>query len=253
MCGLAILETTKASSIAYHRLRGEGDGANRPGVVFLCGFRSDMSGTKAKWLERWCANRGRAYVRFDYRGHGRSSGPFETFAISDWAEDAAAVLDRLCDGPQILVGSSMGGWIALLLAKRYPDRIAAVVGIAAAPDFTQDLLETGLTDEEARALQSSGRVVRASAYSEEPHVYTRRLIEDGQRNRVLTTPLRLTGPLRLLHGTDDPDVPVSVSERLLAHVTCPDAMLTVVKGADHRFSAPGNLRLLGSVLEDLPV
>lgn len=222
-----------------------------PGVVFLGGFRSDMEGTKALHLQAWAEATGRAFLRFDYSGHGVSSGAFEDGAIGDWTEDAAAVLQELTTGPQILVGSSMGGWIALLLARAWPLRIAGLVGIAAAPDFTEDSLWAGFSEEEKAALDSTGQIARPSEYSEGPYIFTRRLIEDGRRHLVLRTPLSLPMPVRLLQGTADVDVPQSVALRLLDHISGPNIRLTLVKGADHRFSTPDCLELLITAVEDI--
>jgi len=220
-------------------------------VVFLGGFVSDMEGTKALWLDDWARARGRAYLRFDYRGHGQSSGTFLDGAIGDWADDAAEVVARLTEGPQILVGSSMGGWIALLLAKRMPERIAGLVGIAAAPDFTEDAMWAEFGEAERRALMEQGRVELPSDYSDEPYVITRRLIEGGRNNLVLREPLRLPFPVRLLQGTADTDVPVAVALRILDHIDCDDARLTLVKGSDHRFSGERELGLIGKVLHGI--
>jgi pimeloyl-ACP methyl ester carboxylesterase len=210
-----------------------------------------MAGTKAVYLEDWARARGRAYLRFDYRGHGQSSGAFEEGSIGDWTDDAAEALARLTEGPQVLVGSSMGGWIALLLARRFPARVAGLVGIAAAPDFTEDSMWEGFSPVQRRALLVEGRVALPSAYSDEPYVVTRRLIEEGRANLVLRGPLRIGCPVRLLQGTADEDVGRSVALRLLDHVDGPDVRLTLVKGADHRFSAPRELALIGRTLDAL--
>ncbi|MEL6773219.1 MAG: alpha/beta hydrolase [Pseudomonadota bacterium] len=244
-----VFDDTRA--LAYHRLRARGDGIARPGIVFLGGFRSDMTGTKALFLEDWAAARGRAFLRFDYRGHGASSGRFEDFGIGDWAEDAAAVLTRLTEGPQILVGSSMGGWIALLLARAMPDRVAGLVGIAAAPDFTEDSMWAAFDDDQRAALMAEGQVALPSDYSDEPYVITRHLIEDGRRNLVLREALALPFAVRLLHGTADADVPVDRGLALLAHMDCPDARLTLVKDADHRFSTETDLSIIAATLEEV--
>jgi pimeloyl-ACP methyl ester carboxylesterase len=241
------LQLQKNRRLAYHRIAGRGDGAIAPGIVFLGGFRSDMTGTKALWLEDWARARGRAFLRFDYRGHGASSGDFLDGAIGDWADDAAEAVSRLTQGPQILVGSSMGGWIALLLARRMRARVAALVGIAAAPDFTEDMWE-GMDQGQQRELMDAGRIEQPSDYSDEPYVITRRLIEEGRNQLVLRAPLALPFPVRLLQGTADADVPPSVALRLLDHIDCPDARLTLVKGADHRFSGPRELALIGKTL-----
>jgi pimeloyl-ACP methyl ester carboxylesterase len=232
--------------IAYRRRSGAA-----PGVVFLSGFRSDLTGTKASFLDAWARARGRAYLRFDYTGHGASSGEFRDGSIGGWARDAADAIAALTDGPQVLVGSSMGGWIALLLARAMPGRVAGLVGIAAAPDFTEDGIWAGL-DAAARArLQDEGEIAMPSEYGDGPFSITRRLIEDGRRNLVLRGPLELPFPVRLLHGTDDRDVEPGVALRLLAHASAADMRLTIVKGADHRMSTPENLELLARTIEGI--
>jgi pimeloyl-ACP methyl ester carboxylesterase len=240
-----LLDTASGRRIAHHRTLGAG-----PGVVFLGGFRSDMEGTKALHLEAWAKRTGHAFLRFDYSGHGRSSGRFEDGAIGDWAEDAVAAIDALTEGPQILVGSSMGGWIALLVARRLPARVAGFVGIAAAPDFTATM-EAEFTEADRRRLEEDGRLEQPSGYAPEPYVFTRRLFEDGRRNLVLAAPLALPFPVRLLQGTADTDVDVSVALRLLDHATGPDIRLTLVKDADHRFSTPACLALIEASVEEI--
>jgi pimeloyl-ACP methyl ester carboxylesterase len=241
-----MLTTPEGRRIAYHRTPGQG-----PGVVFLGGFRSDMGGTKALWLEGWARARGRAFLRFDYSGHGASGGAFEDGCIGDWAADAVAAISALTEGPQVLVGSSMGGWIALLVARALTARVAGLVGIAAAPDFTEDSLWLGLTDAERATMAATGRTLRASDYSPEPYVFTRRLVEDGRAQLVLRRPLALPFPVRLLQGTADADVPVTVALRLLDHATGPDIRLTLLKGADHRFSTPECLDLIGQAVDEV--
>jgi len=241
-----MLTTPQGRRLAYHRTPG-----NSPGVVFLGGFMSDMTGTKAQHLEAWARSRGRAFLRFDYSGHGQSSGDFGDGCIGDWAADAAAAITALATGPQVLVGSSMGGWIALLLARRLPETVTGLVGVAAAPDFTEDSLWAGLDGDQRDRLMEEGRIDVPSEYSESPYIITRRLIEDGRSNLVLRDPLRLPFPVRLLQGTADEDVDVSVALRLLDHIDGGDVRLTLVKGADHRFSAPENLRLIDRTLDDL--
>lgn len=231
--------------IAYALTRGAG-----PGVVFLCGFHSDMTGTKAQFLEERARARGRAFLRFDYTGHGASSGEFAAGCIGDWARDAAETIVALTEGPQILVGSSMGGWIALLLAREMPERVAGLVGIAAAPDFTEDSIWAGLDDAGRARLLAEGAVEMPSD-EDEPWPITRRLIEDGRERLVLRAPLALPFPVRLLQGSADADVPLTVPLRLMAHATCADLRLTVVKDADHRFSAPENLDLIDRTIEEL--
>lgn len=231
--------------IAYRRRPGEG-----PVVVFLGGFRSDMTGTKAGFLDSWAEAAGRGFLRFDYSGHGASSGRFEDGAIGDWLRDAEETIRALAPGPVLLVGSSMGGWIALLLAARLAGQVAGLVGIAAAPDFTEDSMWAAMDAATRARLLAEGLVEVPSDY-EAPYPITRRLIEDGRENLVLRTPLPLPFPVRLLHGTADADVAPEVALRLLAHAEGPDIRLTLVKGADHRFSSPEALALLGATVEDV--
>lgn len=240
------LDTAAGRRIAYHRTPGQG-----PGVVFLGGFKSDMTGIKAMHLQDWAQRRGRAFLRFDYSGHGASSGLFEEGSIGDWAEDARAVIEALTDGPQVLVGSSMGGWIALLTARALPHRLAGLVTIAAAPDFTERGFWAGFDAAQRELLMRAGRLELPSEYSGEPYVITRRLIEDGRRHLVMDQPLRLNCAVRMLQGTADEDVPVSWALDLLDHVEAEDARLTLVKGADHRFSTPACLSMIEHAVEDL--
>ena len=240
------LTTAQSRTIAYHQTPGTG-----PGVVFLGGFKSDMTGTKAVHLQDWAASQGRAFLRFDYSGHGQSSGDSLDGAIGDWFEDALAAITTLTTGPQILVGSSMGGWIALLVAKAIPGRVAGLVGIAAAPDFTEDSMWAGFTEAQRRALAEQGRVDLPSDYSDAPYVITRRLIEEGRGRLVLRAPLDLPFPVRLLQGTADTDVPPAVALRLMDHARSPDLRLTLVKGADHRFSTPDCLDLITEAIGDI--
>lgn len=240
------LTTPQGRRIAYHRTAGTG-----PGVVFLGGFKSDMGGTKAVFLQDWAARTGRAFLRFDYSGHGESGGEFLDGAIGDWFEDALAAITTLTAGPQVLVGSSMGGWISLLVARAMPERVAALVGIAAAPDFTEDSMWEGFTADQRAEMTTTGRVVLPSDYDPAGYVITRRLIEEGRGRLVLRSPLNLPFPVRLLQGTADADVPPEVALRLLGHATGPDIRLTLVKGADHRFSTPDCLELIAQTVEDV--
>ena len=239
------LLTKSGRRIAYHRSEGAGSG-----IVFLGGFKSDMEGTKAIHLEDWCRAQGRAYLRFDYSGHGSSSEEFTDGCIGDWAEDAEAAIAELTEGPQILVGSSMGGWISLLMAKRIPEKVAALVTIAAAPDFTEDSMWGGFSDAQKAELESTGQVALPSEYGE-PYIITKRLIEDGRNQLVLRAPLHLPFPTRFLQGTADPDVDMSVALRLLNHAAGPDMRLVLLKDADHRFSDPDALKLLEDALRNV--
>ena len=240
------LDTPEGRRIAYHRTDGAG-----PGVVFLGGFRSDMEGTKALFLEEWAKARGRAFLRFDYSGHGKSSGQFLDGCIGDWAADARSAISRLTAGPQILVGSSMGGWIALLVARADPGRLAGLVTIAAAPDFTEDSMWAEMSDAERTQLMETGQIALPSDYSDEPYIITRRLIEEGRTQLGLRDPLPLPFPVRMLQGTDDADVERSVALRLLDHAEGEDIRLTLVKGADHRFSSADCLTLIGRAVEEV--
>lgn len=239
------LTTPQGRRIAYHQTAGQG-----PGVVFLGGFKSDMQGEKAQHLEAWAQRTGRAFLRFDYSGHGQSSGDFTDGCISDWAADAQAAIAQLTDGPQVLVGSSMGGWISLLTARAMPEKIAGLVTIAAAPDFTQDKIAAALSAEQRQAMERDGQIALPSDYGD-PYIITQRLLDDGRENLVLRDPLPLPFPVRFLHGTGDADVKLSVALALLDHATGPDMRLTLVDGADHRFSSPDNLTLIVSTVEDV--
>lgn len=219
-------------------------GRRGPGVMFLGGFMSDMTGTKAVALERWAVERGIACTRFDYSGHGESGGRFDDGTIGAWAGDAVAVLDAVAEGPQILVGSSMGGWMMLLAALRRPERVAGLVGIASAPDFTEDLIWDGIGEDIRAILRRDGRWYRPSAYFADPKPITLALIEEGRDHLLLRAPIPYDGPVRLLHGQEDRDVPWETSLRLSAALTSRDVRLTLVKDGDHRLSRDGDIALL---------
>jgi pimeloyl-ACP methyl ester carboxylesterase len=239
------LETPEGRRLAWHRFTGRD-----PGVVFLGGLRSDMTGTKAVYLEQWARRSGRAFLRFDYSGHGQSSGEFTDGCIGDWAEDAATAIEALTEGPQVLVGSSMGGWISLLMAKRMPERVAGLVTIAAAPDFTEDGMWADWSEDQKTACMEEGQVALPSDYGEEM-IITRRMIEDGRDHLVLRTPLALPIPVRMQQGTADADVPMSVALRLLDHLQGDDIRLELVKGADHRFSDSSCLATITRAVEEV--
>jgi pimeloyl-ACP methyl ester carboxylesterase len=219
-----------------------------PTVLFLAGFRSDMTGGKALHLERHCARAGRAYLRFDYRGHGASGGCFEEGCVGEWCEDALAVLDLVAEGPVVLVGSSMGGWIMLLAALRRPERVRGLVGIAPAPDFTHDLILPGLTLAQRLTLECHGVLLLPSAYGE-PTPITRHLLEDGERHLLLRGPIPIRCPVHLLHGQRDPDVPWRTSLRLAAAVESPAATVELVKDGDHRLSREEDLRRIAAAVD----
>lgn len=244
--GPSILTRPDGATIAYHRLDGRA-----PGVVFLGGFRSDMTGTKAMALEAYCRRHGQAFLRFDYRGHGASSGRFEDGTIGAWADDALLCFDRLTHGPQLLVGSSMGGWIMLLVARARLARIHGLVGIAAAPDFTEDLMwDAFMPDERARLLRD-GVIEQPSDYGPEPHRITLGLIEDGRRHLLLRAPIAIDRPVRLLHGIEDADVPWETSMRLARQMTSRDVTVTLVKSGDHRLSSEADLARLCATVQEL--
>lgn len=237
------LTTPQGRRIAYHLTDGEG-----PAVVFLGGFKSDMGGTKALHLEAWAKAEGRAFLRFDYSGHGESDGAFTDGAIGDWFEDAVAALGLIA-GKLVLVGSSMGGWISLLIARDMPTRIAGLVTIAAAPDFTENSMWANFSDEQKQEL-AAGQVALPSDYGD-PYIITKRLIEEGRTRLVLRDQLNLPFLVRFLQGTADADVKMDVALRLLDHAKGPDMRLTLVDGADHRFSDQTCLDLITTTVEEV--
>ncbi len=232
--------------MAYARTEGRG-----PTIVFLGGFRSDMTGTKAVALEAWANKSGRAFLRFDYLGHGQSSGRFEDGTIGRWLDDSLAVIDTLTTGKLVLVGSSMGGWLSLLVALQRPERLSGLVLIAAAPDFTERMLLKGLSPAEQEKLQREGRLERPSQYSPEPSVFTWKLIEEGRNHLVLDKQLAVRCPVRLLHGQSDPDVPWEYSLQIARHLDAPEVITTFVKGGDHRLSSPADIARLIATVEEL--
>ena len=239
------LETPQGRRLAYHKTEGTG-----PCVVFLGGLKSDMMGTKAVFLEDWAKREGRAFLRFDYSGHGESSGAFTDGCIGDWAEDTLAAVEALTEGPILPVGSSMGGWQSLLLVRALPARIAGLVTIAAAPDFTEDGYWASFTEAQKKTLAETGQVELPSDYME-PYIITRRMIEDGRKQLVLRDPLQLPFPTRFLQGTADTAVSVATAVRLLEHAQGPDMQLQLVKDADHRFSDDRCLELLIQAVEEV--
>ncbi|WP_299623497.1 alpha/beta hydrolase [uncultured Tateyamaria sp.] len=245
MSAAQYLETPQGRRLAYHATPGVG-----PTVVFLGGLKSDMEGTKAVHLEAWCQAHGRAFLRFDYSGHGESSGTFEEGCIGDWAEDTAAALATLTTGKLIVVGSSMGGWQSLLFARAHPDRVAGLVTVAAAPDFTEDGYWASFTEDQKATLARDGQIAMPSDYME-PYIITQRLIEDGRSNLVLRDPLPLPFPVRCLQGTADTAVSTDTALRLMDHADCIDMRLTLVKDADHRFSDGPCLGLIEAAITDI--
>jgi pimeloyl-ACP methyl ester carboxylesterase len=232
--------------IAYRRIPGKS-----PGVVFCTGFMSDMTGSKAVVIEQFAREAGLACLRFDYSGHGESEGKFAEGSIGAWFADAVAAFDALTQGPQIIVGSSMGGWIALLLARARPQRVKALVGIAAAPDFTEDLMWGEMPPATRAELMDKGVIHQPSQYGEEPYTITKKLIEDGRDHLVLRGPLEFAGPVRLLHGMKDTDVPWRLAPKIAETLTSDDVRVTLIKDGDHRLSRDQDLALLRATLAEL--
>jgi pimeloyl-ACP methyl ester carboxylesterase len=227
--------------IAYQRQVGD---SARPGVIFLGGFASDMTGTKAIFLSEQCARQGLSFVRFDYRGCGQSPGIFTDGTIGAWLEDSLAVFDQLTVGPQIVVGSSMGGWLGLLLAKARPERVKAFIGVAAAPDFTEDLVWEKLTRLQRETLLRDGLIYEEDAPPDHRVPLTLRLIEEARGHLLLRSALSLSCPVRLIQGMKDAEVPFAHAQRIAEHVTQDDVQVTLIKNSDHRLSQPENLGLL---------
>ena len=224
-----------------------GDG---PTTVFLPGFRSDMGGAKALATNGFCERNGLACLRLDYSGHGESGGRFEDGTIGRWRDDALFLIDHHTEGDLVLVGSSMGGWIALLLALARPDRVVGLVGIAAAPDFTETLMWDAMTDGEREILVRDGVLLTPSEYGA-PVPVTSRLIEDGRTHLLLGGPIAIAAPVRLLQGQQDPDVPWQTALRLSERLETDDVQITLIKDGDHRLSRPGDLTLLRNTLAAL--
>jgi pimeloyl-ACP methyl ester carboxylesterase len=228
-----------------------------PGLFWLSGYKSDMKGTKAEALARWAEANGRACVRFDYSGHGESGGVFTDGTIGGWLADSLAVFDACCRGPQVLVGSSMGGWLALLLSRALrrrqqngPAFLAGMVLVAPAVDFTEELMWKRFTPEIKRELEEKGVWTRSSAYSPEPYVVTRRLIEEGRDHLLLGGMIETGCPVRILQGVEDPDVPWRHAVELVSRLASDDVILTLVKDGDHRLSRPEDIeRLIGAIAE----
>ena len=238
----AFLARADGVRLAVSHRQGSG-----PTIVFLPGYMSDMQGSKALALDAWAQARGHAMLRLDYAGCGESDGRFEDGTLTGWRNDVLHAIDTLVSGPVLLVGSSMGGWLMLLVALARPDRIAFMVGIAAAPDFTA----WGFSDTDKARLAAEGRIAEPSAYSDEPYVTTRGFWESGQANLLLDAPIPLDCPVRLLHGQADEDVPWDVSLRLARALRSADVQAIFVKDGDHRLSRAQDIALLIATVERL--
>ena len=248
---IALLQRKDGPNLAYQRVEPMGFGRRLPGVLFLGGFNSDMTGTKATALESFCRDRGQGFLRFDYSGHGSSGGDFREGSIGQWKNDALAVLDLLTSGDQILVGSSMGGWIMLLIALARPDRVKALIGIAAAPDFTENLIWATLSEDERARLTRDGHLAQPSEYSATPYVITRKLIEEARDHLLLGSSIAIDVPVRLLHGMEDRDVPFQTSLELAHRLRSREVETCLVKDGDHRLSRPADISKLSNTLQSL--
>jgi pimeloyl-ACP methyl ester carboxylesterase len=227
--------------LAHHFTPGAG-----PTVVFLCGYASDMEGTKALAIEEWAKARGRAFLRFDYRGCGESPGAFEDFTLADWRDDALAMIDGV-EGPVVLAGSSMGGWVMLLAALARPERVVGLVGIAAAPDFT----DWGFDDAQKAILHTEKRLAEPSLYSDEATVTTLAFWKSGEANRVMDSAIAFDGPVRLIQGQQDAEVPWERAAMLGGLLRSSDVQIVLVKDGDHRLSRPQDIALLLRAIEDV--
>jgi pimeloyl-ACP methyl ester carboxylesterase len=231
-----------ATPLAHHHTPGAA-----PTIVFLPGYRSDMQGSKVLAVEAWARARGQAFLRFDYAGCGESPGAFEAQTLASWRDDALRMIDTAVQGPVVLVGSSMGGWLMLLVARARPERVVGLVGIAAAPDFTR----WGFTDAEKRQLQAAGRLEQPSDYGPEPMVTTLPFWTSGEANLVLDSPIDFAGPVRLLQGQQDTEVPWELALRLAAAFRSETVQTWIVKDGNHRLSRDGDIRLLFRAIEDV--
>jgi pimeloyl-ACP methyl ester carboxylesterase len=237
-----VLQLSGGRRLAYQQRSGK-----HPGVLFCGGYTSDMTGTKALALQAFCHAQGRAFVRFDYSGHGASSGDFADGTIGGWTDDALAIVDRLTAGPLLVVGSSMGGWIMLLVALARPERVAGLIGVAAAPDFTEDLLAQA-TPEQRRALAEQGYWTQSSAYGPSYPV-TRRFIDEAREHLVLRGPIPITCPVHLLHGQRDSDVPWRTALQLAERLQTEDVTVELIKAGDHRLSSERDLTRIKAAIQ----
>ena len=243
------LEIINNSRIAYIESQKFASPAQAVTVLYLGGFCSDMEGTKATLLHEWAQFNRINFVRFDYRGHGQSSGEFVDFGIDDWVDDAIAIINHVIGGPVLLVGSSMGGWVGASLLKRCPQKIHSFIGIAAAPDFTEEFYHLKFSDAQ-RAIVDNGGVVELPSGHLEPYKIGKPLIEGGQKSAIFGEPLKFDGPIRLFQGMRDISVPYERAINLSLHIECDDLRLELVKNADHGFSRPEDMdRIYAGIIE----
>lgn len=245
---VSFLKRDGAPDLAYRLQLGKN--LSLPPVVFLGGFRSDMEGTKAAFLADACSKRDQTYLRFDYRGHGKSGGAFEDGTIGLWLADALNIIGLLPDKKIILVGSSMGGWLGLLAARAVPNKIAGLVGLATAPDFTRDI-KSHLSEDQKKSLDADGYVPIPTDYAPEPYKITRRLIEEGESLCLLDAPIDIRCPVRLIQGMKDTDVPWQTVHRISNLLKTDDKKVYLREEGDHRLSAPDDLALLDSLVQEL--
>ena len=242
-----ILDLPGGQSLAYVHHAGR-----VPGIQFFSGFNSTMEGDKALALEHWCLQQGRQFTRFDYFGHGQSSGDFSEGRVGRWRDDALAIFDQVTQGPQLLVGSSMGGWIMLLLALARPERVIGLVGLAAAPDFTQRLRDSGLGPEDRKQLESSGYCQIPCDYDDgEPYVISAGLLDEGEQHLLLNSSIAIACPVRLIQGQRDTDVPWQTALQLAECIRSDDVEVILVKNGDHRLSGPEDISRLEQTVAKL--
>ena len=248
---LSFFTPDKFRNIAYVQTEAKNCDQKLPGVIFFGGFASDMDGTKAIALEKWAIESKRDFIRFDYTGHGSSSGEFLLGSIKSWFQDALDVLDNLTHGPQILVGSSMGGWIALLIAKFRVDRVHSFLGIAAAPDFTEDAFWANLTPSQKADIETRGYIESFPENLDKSYKISKALIFHSRELLIFRDQLILEIPVRFLQGSEDSEVSSKLAVKLLNHISCADSELTILKGADHRFSEINCIELIIKKIEEL--
>ena len=236
----SIIARGGGDTIAYNSISGKS-----PGLIFLSGFKSDMYGLKASAIHKFCEGRGHSFLRFDYSGHGQSSGKFENGTIGSWLDDALFVIDNLTSGPQILIGSSMGGWIMLLVALKRPDRIIGIIGLAAAPDFTEDLIWSSLNPSQKKHIKKVGYLDIKNTYEDQsPYRITYNLINEARNHLILGAPILIEVPVYLIHGEKDEDVPFMTSLKLARCLKSEKVHVHLIKSADHRLSREVDLEVL---------
>jgi pimeloyl-ACP methyl ester carboxylesterase len=253
----SFLPLDNGHTLAYHKFTPKHNNNDTPGVIFLGGFKSDMQGSKAIFLQDFCQKNDIPFVRMDYLGHGESSGVFTDFTIGDWADNVVTALDELTTGKQIIIGSSMGGWLMLLAAIARPNRLHSLIGIAAAPDFTEDLMWAALSDDEKTILERDGQYTlplechHVNQEDFEPYTITHRLITEARKHLLLGNSISIECPVRLIHGLDDEDVPHRYSLSASEKIVSSDVQVILQKNGDHRMSTTESLSILESTLQNI--